>query len=364
MFPIGVLTQQNAVEFSTVDYIIYKGEAGTILYYKSVNVETGGVTDLGTLSTAPSNTIETIDTDGTFVFCKTGNYTTGFTRRQYSQNAGTFTQRLEAVPANMGNVNPSGLLYLPGNTGRLLASGGDGSGLWVHTYQSAPTYSWGAGTATTTAADTWGSLRDVRFTNPDTPGVGDGIVTFPNASSNKHLNSYTVAGATFTKHGGDLSIGSWAYGSAAGLCRDTGIIAAVGSASQSVGLFQYSMSNRQISSIGTSNATGINVACAAGCKGYVIILHTNGTLRAYSRSGTTLSQTGSIAFGGSSSTNNEIYVSPYTRHVYCSANGSLRCVRVNDNGSLTSVASHTEAIYSAGSNYAKLCFSPDALVNV
>ena len=363
MFTAGVIQQQRSNDplFVTQEWFIFKTNTSHQLLYKSVNLDTGVVSDIATLT---SNSALCVQTDGKFVFTNSGDWSgTGYIKRQHSYNSGTFTQRLSTHIVGATNVQSNmGITYLPTNPGRLLITGGNGEGLGVFTYQSAPTYSWGTCTFTTTAADAWIAARDVRVAAPNTPVIGDTVVTFPNTSSNQHQNSYTISGATFTKHGGDTSISTYAYGGAGGVCRDTGQIANVASASQSVLLHQLSMSTRQISVIGTSSAMGVNVACCGWTKGFLIVLHTNGSLRSYSRSGTTLSLITTINFGGSATTNGQIMVSPYSRAVYVTANGSTRIVTVADNGTMTHVASTTSMYGSSGAGPI-VAFLPTPLEN-
>lgn len=359
MFTYPVFSGGDA--FASSEYIFYKDQATGAYLYKYVDLTAGTISNVASLGTI-SGGAESVATDGQFVFISSSNWGGAYITYQYSYNGGTFTQRLAAAPANQFQSSAA-TLWLPTNPGRLVQGGGT-SGLGVFTYQSAPTYSYGSMTFRTEAADNWIGAHDVRFLVPGKKGVGDGLVTMPNTNNNQYINSYTLSGATFTKYGGNVSCGSYPYPSAMGVDRDYGNISLAASSNNTVLLLQYNMSNRQISSVGASSAMPSNVACTTWVDGYLIVQGTDGVVRSYGVSGTTLSLKDSITYGGSSPTlNHQALVSPYTKHVYLSGGGSLRCIRVNADGTMDEVASHASEPAMSTTQCHKIAFVENGLVD-
>lgn len=317
------------------EWVVFFTGSGNLIKYAKVNHAAQTYTELDSFA-MPYSSAQSVATDGTFLFVTSG---VSGALAQYAWNGTDFTSRHNAGTGASNTHN--GVFFVPGNAGRLIATGGEdfSHGLRVFTYQSAPTYAWGAGTVYTPTNDNWNTLIDFRVGVEGEPVYGDTLVAFGGAGGD--LRSMTFSGNTTTGHSSLANAGAGAHN--VGWDRDSGVIASITGSNSSIYLYQLDMVTRALSSIGTGTATGTVFAVAIS-KDVIVTLEDGGAsdyIRSYTRSGATLSQVGEIAVGAGQNSNAWAQTSPYSGRVYIlQAQASSNCSRVLDvaaDGAITTV---------------------------
>jgi hypothetical protein len=145
--------------------------------------------------------------------------------------------------------------------------------------------------------------------------------------------------------------------------RDTGLIALLGSAANTIYLAQMNMTTRALSAIGNGTITGTTAYAVTSSKGFVITYENTGKVRSYSRIGSALTLVNTLDLGGSPLSSG-LYVSPHTNFIYLisSESGSSRVLSISSSGVLSSLCVLTGVIFAgSGVNTQPIVFLPNAL---
>ena len=296
-------------------------------------VDPSGFTELGWLET-PYPSYPGVFSNGTFVFMGTA---AGPIVGQYEWNGSSLVRVHNADPGLLVTNAPKSYFIAPNNPGYLLMSGSAdfGAGVQVCSFASNPTYSYGTPTSYAPSNHDWNRFFDFRVGAVGQPGYGNTFVCQP-SSQGLHFESMTVSGTTITSHSSLTITGGG--GGYAGHDRDTGLIVMTGATATLVYMAQMNMTTRALSAVGNGTIVGTNVYAVGACKGFVITYENGGMIRAYSRSGSTLTQVSSLSIGGSSS-GGTFAVSPYTNYIYFigPSNGQSRVMTISSTGILSTL---------------------------